>query len=116
MGNLGLLPYGMSLTYSWMTLVPTTYLNDADQQDFTCMWHLPSLPPSTSFEAILTLPRLRFTSQTPQKAANALVVCPTEILAFNKAIADFQAIGAEVIVSSTDSEFESYLPRDQDAR
>jgi alkyl hydroperoxide reductase subunit AhpC len=31
-------------------------------------------------------------------------VCPTEILAFNKAIADFQAIGAEIIVSSTDSE------------
>lgn len=39
------------------------------------------------------------------EVADASVVCPTEILAFNKAIEDFKAIGAEVIVSSTDSEF-----------
>ena len=24
----------------WLS-VPDTYLNDADQQDFTCMWHFP---------------------------------------------------------------------------
>jgi peroxiredoxin (alkyl hydroperoxide reductase subunit C) len=35
-------------------------------------------------------------------------VCPTEILAFNKAIDDFKAIGAEIIVSSTDSEFVNF--------
>jgi alkyl hydroperoxide reductase subunit AhpC len=48
---------------------------------------------------------LLYLLQTPQEAANAPVVCPTEILAFNKAIADFQAIGCELLMCSTDSEF-----------
>jgi hypothetical protein len=39
MGYLGVLPYGMSLLYHRVALMPTLHPNDADQQDFTCMWY-----------------------------------------------------------------------------
>ena len=37
--------------------------------------------------------------------ADSTVVCPTEILAFNKALEAFKAINTEIICVSTDSEF-----------
>lgn len=76
------------------------------RQDFTCMWHLYTLSSSTFFFEMMAAPSLIFQHLLyPSGTCWLVVVCPTEILAFNKAIADFQAIGAEVIVSSTDSEF-----------
>lgn len=46
----------------------------------------------------------RADDKTPRRAS-VTFVCPTEILAFNERLADFEKLGAEVLAVSTDSEY-----------
>jgi hypothetical protein len=104
MGHPRLLPYGTSCPtvfircsryrtlgpFSLLSLLPIYLL---------LIYLLHVLPPPTAPPHSDT--------RTPAYRQDFTFVCPTEILAFNKAIEDFKAIGAEIIVSSTDSEFVS---------
>ena len=124
MGHLGFLPYGKSppsrllIPWDWSSSLSRAYDWLVGLHLYVALSHFAPTCSSTFSLSIIPLHTLLLPSSlsntfrtlpyplhTPQEAAYAPVVCPTEILAFNKAIADFQAIGAEIIVSSTDSEF-----------
>ncbi|ORZ35680.1 thioredoxin-like protein [Catenaria anguillulae PL171] len=62
--------------------------------------------PLPAFKAPLVLPSGEIKEVTNKDtSANYTFVCPTELLAFSDSIAKFQAVGAEVVGVSCDSEY-----------